>query len=247
MKPVRKTIVVLGVHRSGTSLTAGVLKSLGVMMGEVLLEKGFGNPVGHFEDSEILHLNNTIIQSAGGEWDKPPAPEEITAQKDIFFDRIKGIVETKNSAALVWGWKDPRTCLTIDLFLEHLTNPYVIVCRRSNDEIAKSLQLRNNIPYKDGITLAESYEERISRFMEKQSELPCLFLNHRDNLANPDKMIGSLIEFIGIDPDKTQISSARNLFQSKQKIWIMRILLLLKKMFVEPRAFIKKMKQRFHH
>ena len=245
MQSMKKTVVVLGMHRSGTSLVSGILKNLGVNMGDVLLGSNFGNPTGHFEDLEFLKLNNAILKSACGGWDNPPSPEKIASQKKIFSDRIKLLVERRNSNSEIWGWKDPRTCLTIDLFLEHLINPHIIICQRTHKEILKSLHLRGKIQYKDGIELVDYYEERISEFLQKHSSLRCLFLNHAENLKNPDSMIASIIEFLETSPDKKSISNARKLFSSKQKIWMKRMSILLKQMFIAPRTFSLKLKQRF--
>ncbi|HMB65244.1 MAG TPA: hypothetical protein VKO42_00060, partial [Patescibacteria group bacterium] len=56
-----KTVVVIGMHRSGTSLVAGIMQCLGVDMGSNLLSGNRGNPLGFFEDEDILDLNKRIL------------------------------------------------------------------------------------------------------------------------------------------------------------------------------------------
>ena len=53
---VKQTVVILGMHRSGTSLTAGILHLLGVNMGDRLLPADKFNAQGYFENQIILDL-----------------------------------------------------------------------------------------------------------------------------------------------------------------------------------------------
>ena len=57
-----KTVVVLGMHRSGTSMIASILNKLGVSMGKVMLGKTPSNPLGHFEDKDFYNLNRKILK-----------------------------------------------------------------------------------------------------------------------------------------------------------------------------------------
>ena len=52
-----KTVVVLGMHRSGTSMTSAILEKLGINMGDETLGPLETNPIGHFEDRMFLELN----------------------------------------------------------------------------------------------------------------------------------------------------------------------------------------------
>ena len=66
-----------------------------------------------------------------------------------------------------WGFKDPRTALTIDVWLEHLPSPQFIACYRNYNDIAKSLQIRNNFPIEKGKKIAEEYYKRIANFLHR--------------------------------------------------------------------------------
>lgn len=76
-----KTVIVLGMHRSGTSMTAAILNELGVNMGENLYVNYIANPIGHFEDMNFIILNRKILKTAGGNWEKPPTWKAILMQK----------------------------------------------------------------------------------------------------------------------------------------------------------------------
>lgn len=76
-----KLFLILTLHRSGSSATAGVLYHLGVHMGQHLLKENEWNPKGHFENEEFVAVNDRILHTIGGSWKKPPSPELIKQLK----------------------------------------------------------------------------------------------------------------------------------------------------------------------
>src|SRR5215218_4112214 len=56
-------VCVLGMHRSGTSLVAGILRQLGVDLGpdDELLPPDPNNRSGYFELAELVHINDEIL------------------------------------------------------------------------------------------------------------------------------------------------------------------------------------------
>ena len=167
---VMKTIVVLGMHRSATSLVARTLNSE-VHMGKKLLVGLVDNPKGHYENIEIIKINDEILHNSGGSWSDPPPREKIIEIGKNYEDHIKRIVadevataQSKNMES--WGFKDPRTSLTIDAWYKHLPNPQFVVCYRNLKDIAMSLYKRNGISIEQGKNLAIEYNKRISQFLE---------------------------------------------------------------------------------
>ncbi len=59
------TLIVVGMHRSGTSLTANWLARSGLFVGDTLLANRVDNPMGHFEDESFLHLHEDILKANG--------------------------------------------------------------------------------------------------------------------------------------------------------------------------------------
>jgi hypothetical protein len=72
MKNTSETIVILGMHRSGTSTIARILASIGINMGERIMGANESNPFGHYENLDFVELNDEILINAGGSWKKPP-------------------------------------------------------------------------------------------------------------------------------------------------------------------------------
>ncbi len=163
-----KTFVILGMHRSATSLIAGALKDFGVDLGRQLLGVNYffkdddSKISAHFENIDFLKLNEEILTTAGGSWSNPPSEKNILALKEKFAPRIKKLVKEKSG---LWGWKDPRTTLTIKLYLPYLKNPHFICCFREPLEVARSLYRRQKMPVKEGLKLAETYNKRLLDFL----------------------------------------------------------------------------------
>ena len=167
-----KTIIVLGMHRSSTSMVARALhEKKEVCMGNNLLLGLPDNPKGHYEDKEFLHLNIDILNAAGGSWDNVPPHKKILEVAPKFENKIKKVIKkasifAKKSGYQSWGFKDPRTVLTIDLYMPYLTNPQFIICYRKPKEIAKSLNKRNKMPIANGIKLTNTYNNRLNNFIK---------------------------------------------------------------------------------
>jgi len=163
-----KTFVILGMHRSATSLVAKSMNE-NVFMGynEEMLPPAPDNPEGFFENKRFLELNDAILHKAGGNWLEPPLKEAILEQKSEFLSDITSIVNEYNENGLNWGWKDPRTSLTIPLFHEHLINPHYISVFREPLEVAKSLNRRNGISIEKGMLCAKEYNYRIIQFLSE--------------------------------------------------------------------------------
>ena len=161
-----KTFIVLGMHRSATSLSAQGLHRCGVHMGERLLGSHESNKYGHWEDIDFVYLNDQILKAAGGSWDNPPLELEILNAGLLMSQKIKDFVEHKQRDPF-WGWKDPRTTLTIRCFMPYLTNPHFIACYRKPKEVAESLNKRDGIPIKKGIEICKTYNARMKSFLSE--------------------------------------------------------------------------------
>ena len=160
-----RTFVVLGMHRSSTSAIAKGMAEVGIHMGRD------PNHAHNFhyeiltEDPDFTRMNNKIIYACGKyEWNKPPPVEKVREVGKEMYKEIRDLVRAKQRAPF-WGWKDPRTCLTIDAWLPHLEDPHFIICIRNPYGVAKSLQKRNGIPIVAGIALAQQYNQRVLDFL----------------------------------------------------------------------------------
>ena len=141
-------VLVLGMHRSGTSLVAGLLQGMGINMGDELITADRFNPYGYYEDTDFFHLNREILRAAGGNWAEPPGAREILAVGRWFGPEMSNLVDYKRTRARGdWGWKDPRTCLTAELWLAHLQGDEVRLVHvdRDPDAVVGSLMRRQAV------------------------------------------------------------------------------------------------------
>ncbi|MFD2233067.1 hypothetical protein [Phaeospirillum tilakii] len=66
-----RTILILGMHRSGTSCLTGMLEQAGLPLGEVNTVSRH-NRKGNRENNEVMRLNDAVLAASGGRWDQPP-------------------------------------------------------------------------------------------------------------------------------------------------------------------------------
>lgn len=213
---MKKIIVILGMHRSGTSMIAGILNMLGIDMGKELIGKHWSNPLGHFENKKFLELNEKILRKAGGVWNRPPEEEQILAQVGIFSEEIKNLIQSNESK--FWGWKDPRTSLTIELFLPYLDNPYFLVCHRDASAIARSLKRRDNMRLEQGIKLTKIYNKRIERFFKMHNGLNRLDLFYEKITSNPKEGVEKIVDYLEIQPSEQVFQKALYLIVPREQM-----------------------------
>lgn len=154
-----KVFLVVGMHRSATSLVARGLHNSGVHMGDNLIGAMPSNPHGHFEDRRAVLINDRILTDAGGKWNHPPSHERIM-QSDTSL--LEEYVEARSTEDM-WGVKDPRLCLTWPLWTELLDDVdlHLVKVWRHPKQIADSLHRRNKIPIPQGVNLAREYQKRM--------------------------------------------------------------------------------------
>ena len=200
MKPT--VLIITGIHRSGTSLTASLFQSVGVNIGEKLVGPEYGNIRGHFEDIEFVELHKRILQSQHiDDLGSNVETKEITVKKQqlkIAKKLIKNRQEENEKANKVWGWKDPRTTLFLNFWLQLLPDAKFVFVYRSPWEVVDSLYRRNTDeklleqPEK-AVKMWLNYNQRILDFYQQFSG-KCL-IGKVDNIGkNPESFIQAVNE-----------------------------------------------------
>ncbi|MCK5357554.1 MAG: sulfotransferase [Elusimicrobiales bacterium] len=237
-----KTVIVLGMHRSGTSAVARVINSLGVSMGEKhFIIKDYKNPFGYYEDLRFIELNKKILNEQNNDITRVPSRERIMAQKEKYSSQIKKLL-AENSKNATWGWKDPRTVLTIDLFYPYIKNPYFIICERASEEIAKSLKRRDGLELQIGIELADIYKKRIENFLNVYGIENLLWIKYNSLINDTTGTVQAIIDFINVDPTKRQVRRALNSVKNKNKIKFSKALHIIKYPLRHPWRALKYIK-----
>ena len=124
-------------HRSGTSCLTGSLQQAGLELGDISTWNPH-NLKGNRESGAIMMLNDAILEDNGGSWHTPPAQ---VIWSDQHRQRARKIIE-QHSDAKIWGFKDPRTLLTLNGWLELLPNASLVGIFRDPRRVAGSLVKR---------------------------------------------------------------------------------------------------------
>lgn len=119
-KPFTPPVLILGMHRSGTSFLASRVAAHGLSIGSELVGAQPGNPRGHFEDVGILAFHEQLIRARRPETDRafdetmmvgePLTPGWSEAEKA----EARSLLEARALDNRLWGWKEPRTALFLD-------------------------------------------------------------------------------------------------------------------------------------
>lgn len=151
-------VLILGMHRSGTSCLAGSLQALGLTLGQVHEWNPY-NLKGNREHPSIMNLNDAVLAHSGGAWDQPPDQPCWTQAHARERDAILGELERGGPGA--WGFKDPRTLLLLPFWLEALDRPSFVGTFRHPARVANSLRARGQMPIEVGLALWLTYNQRL--------------------------------------------------------------------------------------
>lgn len=162
-------VIVIGMHRSGTSMVAGLLHQLGVYMGpELDLPGSAAQPGemdarkfrdGYAEAQDFRQLNDRLLSRAGATWCRV---QRFVTRRDDPWLHWRGLTEMglATHGALrsgylrgmeagyqgAWGWKDPRTSLTLPYWLQLFPRAAVVHVRREEAKVVESLVRRALTP-----------------------------------------------------------------------------------------------------
>ena len=145
-----RAINVVGMHRSGTSLTARALNLLGMDLGReegLTLPGRVENPRGFWERKAIKELNDELFASFGGSWSEPPDLEpgwdHAPALADL-REQAKRVLDEEFTSSELYGWKDPRCSLLLPFWQLLVPDLSYVICLRHPEAVARSLDRRGN-------------------------------------------------------------------------------------------------------
>lgn len=132
--PADKVFIILGMHKSGTSILSKALKDQGVKMTDTEDTSFFR----HYEDINFLELNKEMLKKAGGNWRNIPLKYRIVGSG--LGEKVKNLIARYKTK--MWGWKDPRTALTVENYLPYLKDDdvYLVAIFRKPEKVKAALQ-----------------------------------------------------------------------------------------------------------
>ncbi|MFK8013586.1 MAG: hypothetical protein AB8B80_16225 [Marinicellaceae bacterium] len=155
----KQIIVILGMHRSGTSCLTGCLQQLGLNLGKVS-EYNEYNLKGNREDDKIAILNENIMQTNGGSWRNPIS---VSKWSEEHIKRRDKILEEYFQLPSPIGIKDPRMLFTYQFWNETMMDLDFVGSFRHPMSVAQSLYARKNmrIEISQGLKLWCSYNSQL--------------------------------------------------------------------------------------
>ncbi len=169
-------IIILGMHRSGTTMLSKLLEQLGIFMGWRKEENN--------EALFFLKFNDWILEQVNATWDNPYnyrfvdesfkdliaslAEKYIKSIRRIEYLGFKKALKYKSLKELdfAWGWKDPRNTFTVDIWLRIFPKAKLIHIYRNPIDVAESLRKRT-FKYRENFRW--NFENRLKFFLLKGS------------------------------------------------------------------------------
>ncbi len=147
-------VIIVGMHRSGTSMLTRMLEQLGLFVGKK-------KEINH-EALFFLWLNEWLLKQSGGAWDNPKPIRHLlnnTQVRALTVDYIRYLIKTPRVVSYLgcgkylryrtpanldipWGWKDPRNTFTLPIWLDLFPDAKVIHIYRNGIDVANSLKVR---------------------------------------------------------------------------------------------------------
>ncbi len=199
----RGPVCVLGFGRSGTSLTMRLLHLLGVDIGpqEDLLAPGEAdNPRGYWEPGWMVELNDEILAKLGTVWWRPlPAASgwERSPDFDELRERASRLLKEKFGAAPLWGWKDPRTTLTLPFWKELVPDAKYVICLRNPADAISSIQRRPDPELSIG-AWGDLWLEYTARALRETQGCSRTLVFYEDFFRDPQQQLAAMASFLGL-------------------------------------------------
>ena len=149
---MKRLVLVIGMHRSGTSLVASLLDRCGLDGGVHEMLAQADNPSGFFENQRIVDLNDALLDRLHLRWDAIFNPSHIGSQQDIEFkSEARTILKEEFAGSDLVYLKDPRMCVLLPIWQSELQVRFkeikVVFVKRNPMAVVRSIQKRNGMSF----------------------------------------------------------------------------------------------------
>lgn len=216
---MRTCILVLGMHRSGTSALTGALVLAGAGVPKHLMPMAADNPTGHWEPQALVDFHDEVLSEAGSHWSDHKRLDLLTLaadRQDYFKRRLAELITEEFGRSPAFVIKDPRVCRLARLYREVLAGleirlvPILIV--RNPLEVISSLERRDGM--KKHIAQA-CWLRHVLDAEETTRDLERLILHYPHSLKNWNRTIHRISDLVGsgwIDTSEHGIDNVSRFF-----------------------------------
>ena len=203
-----RVVITTGMHRSGTSLFANLIRNAGVNLGDRLLDPGEDNPHGYFEDVDFVELHRGMLLNRGHTLIVDRNFEFIPTQEERL---VAHNLVSKRSHLPLWGWKDPRTSLFLDFWVEIIPDAKFIFLFRHPFDVLVSLMNRgeiHSIGLLEGLEAWYTYNLKIIDFYRRNRASSVLLDIYSvvDKIEEVSELLNSRLN-LGISLDRSLLES----------------------------------------
>ena len=190
-------LIVLGMHRSGTSAVTRLVNMAGAYFGPegIATSANDENPKGFWERRDVRRVCDGLLQDSGFDWWKVAGfdaqrldPDALDTHLAAFRDIVAGL-----DAHRPWVLKEPRLCLLLEALRPALEVPIVIQVTREPTEVAASLSGRNGFSLPVAAALWEHYT---LHGLRASADIPRYHVRHGDVLADPVGTLYHLLDWL---------------------------------------------------
>lgn len=155
-----QTLLILGMHRSGTSACTRLLNLCGAQLPPDLLPANAANVTGYWEPTSVVALHDALLAEAGSAWDDPtefPAAWLASREGQGYVGRLVELLRAQMTGGPLMVVKDPRACRLVPLWRQALAcvhrEPAILLVVRHPLEVAASLERRDGMPVSQALLL----------------------------------------------------------------------------------------------
>lgn len=198
---MNEMLIVLSMHRSGSSLLTGLLHRFGLYAGEpeMLIDSRSDNQMGFWEHKDVVKLNKSILHK-GGFGTMLPDMDNHYSLVEHEKEQIADLVFSLGSKGINVV-KDPRFCVTLPAWRVSIPKPKLVHLTRHPIEVAKSLYARQRYPINAGLALWEYYNLCALR---NASDLDVFHLHFNQLKTAPLETAEQVIEWFGAPPRESK-------------------------------------------
>jgi len=195
-------LLVLGMHRSGTSALTGALAQHGIHLGSDLMPPAADNPKGFWEHAGVVNIHEQLLDALARRWDDPrPLPEgwQYEAAAIRAREQLHHLLIKEFSGHPLWALKDPRLCRLLPLWRPLLDDlgvrTHAVLVVRDPRESAHSLWTRNQWPQ---ALSRELWLQHMHDALEGSAGLPRTVIVYPHLLADPVAELGAMFEVLAL-------------------------------------------------
>lgn len=209
---MRELLLITGMHRSGTSAIAASAPALGFSLGDHLMPGNASNPLGHFEDLDVVAINDSLLQRFGFTWRTIRHADITLTRPDASLrdlqERARNLMRRRLAENPRFAFKDPRAVLFQRFWREVLFDLDVplkaIVALRRPEAVASSLQARDGMPRVDALLLWLTYAHACLGIVQS---IPATVVAYDHLLFDPPGELERLARFLGVTPRAEKVSA----------------------------------------